>query len=182
MTTHAEKPLAADGTADFISMVRDACPKLSKSDKKIADFLLETPDRFIRASVKEVAAVTGVSDATVVRFGRNLGCEGFKDLKILLTQYLAAEQARKDAASGQVLSPAGSFEEQVYHSALEVLDRAFHDVRRDMIDKAATIISEGVCLPAHRQADIHRGDCRGTWRHSQPFLPKLQEKVRADVP
>lgn len=142
MTTSPENILTADNTADLISVVRDAYPNLSKSDKKIADFLLEKPDQFIRASVKEGSAVTGVSDATVVRFGRNLGCDGFKDLKILLAQHLAIEQAHKDAASGKVLAPAGSFEEQIYHSALAVLDHAVKDIKPDIIDKAATIISQ----------------------------------------
>lgn len=131
-----------NNVADFISIVREAYPNLSKSDKKIADFLLEKPDHFIRASVKEVSAITGVSDATVVRFGRNLGCDGFKDLKILLAQHLAVEQARKDAADGQVVTPMGSFVEQIYHSALTVLEHAVRSVNLDILDEAATIISQ----------------------------------------
>ena len=142
MATLPEKLLTVDNTADFISIVRDAYPNLSKSDKNIADFLLEKPDQFIRTSVKEVSAVTGVSDAIVVRFGRNLGCDGFKDLKIILAQHLAVEQAHKDAAAGKVLTPSGSFEQQIYHSALTVLDHAVQNVKPDIIDKAATIISQ----------------------------------------
>ena len=131
-----------DNTAELISVVREAYPNLSKSDKKIADFLLEKPDSFIRANVKEVSAVTGVSDATVVRFGRNLGCDGFKDLKILLAQHLAIEQANRDASSGKVLTPAGSFEEQIYHSAQTVLEQAVRNVKSSIIDKAAAIVSQ----------------------------------------
>ena len=142
MATLPEKLLTVDNTADFISIVRDAYPNLSKPDKNIADFLLEKPAQFIRTSVKEVSAVTGVSDAIVVRFGRNLGCDGFKDLKIILAQHLAVEQAHKDAAAGKVLTPSGSFEQQIYHSALTVLDHAVQNVKLDIIDKAATIISQ----------------------------------------
>lgn len=142
MAKRPEKHLTGDNTADFVSIVREAYPNLSKSDKKIADFLLEKPDHFIRASVKEVSAITGVSDATVVRFGRNMGCDGFKDLKILLAQYLAIEQAYKDAADGKVLSSTGSFAEQIYHSAVMILEQAVRSVNLDTIDKAATIISE----------------------------------------
>ncbi len=134
--------LTIDNIADFISVVRQSYPDLSKSDKKIADFLMEKPEQFIRASVKEISALTGVSDATVVRFGKNLGCDGFRDLKILLAQHLAVEQAHKDAISGKVIASSGTFEEQIHHSALDVLNRAVHDIKPDIIDKAATIISQ----------------------------------------
>ena len=137
------KPLEnINNVTDLISAIEGAYPNLSKSDRKIADFLLQKPDQFIRASVKEVSAVTGVSDATVVRFGRNLGCEGFKDLKILLAQHLAIEQAHKDAAEGYVPTPTGSFAEQIYHSALTLLERAARNVQIDTIDKAAAVIAQ----------------------------------------
>ena len=137
------KPLEnINNLTDLISAIEGAYPNLSKSDRKVADFLLGEPKQFIRASVKEVSAVTGVSDATVVRFGRNLGCEGFKDLKILLAQYLAIEQAYEDAAKGHAPTPEGSFAEQIYHSAVTLLERAMRRVRLDVIDKAATMIAQ----------------------------------------
>ena len=123
-------------------MVRECYPGLSKSDKKIAEFLLEKPDHFIQASVKEVAAVTGVSDATVVRFGRNLGCDGFKDLKILLAQCLAVEQAYKDAAGGKAVTATGdSYTEQIYRSAMMALEQAARNVTSAGIDEAAALLA-----------------------------------------
>ena len=142
MKPPVNKALTVNNITDFISIVRQSYPELSKSGRKIANLLMEKPEQFIRASVKEVSVLTGVSDATVVRFGRNLGCNGFKDLKLLLAQHLAVEQAHKDAASGQTRAPAGTFEEQIHHSALEALNRASLDIKPDIIDKAAIAISQ----------------------------------------
>ena len=127
---------------DFISVVRDAYPSLSKSDKRIAQYLLDAPEQFVNASVKEVSVKAGVSDATVVRFGRNLGYRGFKDLKILLVQYLAVEQALKDAGNSLVASSTGSFVDQIYRSSLIVLERAARDMKLDKLDTAAQIITD----------------------------------------
>ena len=125
---------------DFISFVREAYPDLSKSDKKIAQFLLETPEQFVGASVQEVSAITGVSDATVVRFGKNLGCGGFKDLKISLMQHLAVEQALKDVGEGQVSISPSSYVDQIYRTTLTALKQANHNLKLDKLDEAAQII------------------------------------------
>ena len=129
-----------DNNADILAVVKEAYPDMSKSDKKIARLLLETPEKFIDANVKEAAALTGVSDATVVRFGKNLGCEGFKDLKMLLAQHLAVQQALEDAGNTQAVSAPGSFVEQIHHSALTVLEQARHNLQPDELDEAAQII------------------------------------------
>ncbi len=127
---------------DFLSVVRQAYPTLSKSDKKIAQFLLETPERFANASVKDVSNIAGVSDATVVRFGRNLGCGGFKDLKILLVKHLATKQALADAGNAPVDLSTGSFVDRIHRSALTVLEQAARHIKPDKLDEAAQIIHQ----------------------------------------
>ena len=129
-----------DNDADILSVVKEAYPDMSKSDKKIARILLEIPEKFIDANVKEAAELTGVSDATVVRFGKNLGCEGFKELKILLAQHLAVKQALEDAGNSQIPSSADSFLEQIHHSASTALEQAMNNLQPDKLDEAAQII------------------------------------------
>lgn len=94
------EPQVGRPSTDVISHVKEQHKQLSKSEKKIAQLLMGSPEQFINASVKEVASIADVSEATVVRFGRSIGCDGFKDLKILLAQHLAVEQALKDSGNG----------------------------------------------------------------------------------
>ena len=126
---------------ELLDTIRKTLPKMSKADKKIARFLLNNPEKFINANVKTVARGADVSEATVVRFGRNLGCEGFKDLKILLAQHLAVGQALTDAGNGQVVLSAGSPVEQIYRSILVMLEQAARNIKPDKLDKAAQIIA-----------------------------------------
>jgi DNA-binding MurR/RpiR family transcriptional regulator len=71
---------------------------MTRSEVRIAKRILAAPDDFVRSSVRAVAADLGVSEPTILRFCRAIGCEGFKDLKFRLIQELALSQAISDQA------------------------------------------------------------------------------------
>lgn len=54
---------------------------LSKSEKKIADYVLETGYKVSEMALAELAKATSVSDPSVVRFTKALGYKGFSDFK-----------------------------------------------------------------------------------------------------
>ena len=56
----------------------------SNTGKTIAQYILDDPERTIRSNVRQVAKGTGISEASIVRFCRSIGLEGFADLKIQL--------------------------------------------------------------------------------------------------
>jgi DNA-binding MurR/RpiR family transcriptional regulator len=57
-----------------------------KSEVKVADYVLEHADAVIHFSVSELAEQAGVSEPTVIRFCRAIGCKGYQDFKIRLAQ------------------------------------------------------------------------------------------------
>ena len=59
---------------------------LSKSEKKIADFLLDGDGGEMPIYITDFARRCGTSEATVVRFAKRLGFEGFQQLKIAMAQ------------------------------------------------------------------------------------------------
>jgi RpiR family carbohydrate utilization transcriptional regulator len=63
---------------------------LRKSELKVADHLLLDPAAVIHSSMADLAHNVGVSEPTIVRFCRAIGCNGFQDLKLRLAQSLAA--------------------------------------------------------------------------------------------
>lgn len=54
---------------------------LTKTQQKIADYFIRNPERVGMCSSMEVAKEIGVSDASIIRFARTIGYEGFSDLK-----------------------------------------------------------------------------------------------------
>lgn len=64
--------------------------QLRRSERKVADRVLANPDEVIHMRIVDLAAAAGVSEPTVVRFCRAIGCEGFQDFKLALARSFAA--------------------------------------------------------------------------------------------
>lgn len=62
---------------------------LSKSERKVAQVILQDPNKAIRSSIASLAKAANVSEPTVNRFCRSLDCTGFPDFKLKLAQCLA---------------------------------------------------------------------------------------------
>ena len=114
---------------------------MSRSEKKVARLLFESPETFINSSVGEIARAADVGEATVVRFGRTFGCEGFRDLKIRLAQHLAARQARLDSGSGESPGQDGNFIDRTCESAAAAMREVAAQIDLDAIESAARTIA-----------------------------------------
>ncbi len=86
-------------STDILPRLERMMDSMTRSEMKIAKRLLAAPDEFARGSVRSIAADLDMSEPTILRFCRTIGCEGFKDLKFRLVQELAAAQAMSDQSS-----------------------------------------------------------------------------------
>lgn len=76
----------------MLGTVRSARLTLSKSEDKVADFVLSEPDAVVQASIQSLAKICGVSEPTVVRFCKAIGCSGYHDFKMKLTRSRASQE------------------------------------------------------------------------------------------
>ena len=95
--------------ADIITRLQMAAQEGTKSDRRLATLVLSEPAFASKAAISEIAARVGVSEPTVTRFCRNLGCDGLRDFKIYLAQaiaiggqYLAAEPLSRDSREQRI--------------------------------------------------------------------------------
>ena len=86
-------------SGDILPRLEGMMDSMTRSEVRIAKRILAAPDDFVRSSVRSVAADLEVSEPTILRFCRTVGCEGFKDLKFRLIQELALSQANSDRAA-----------------------------------------------------------------------------------
>lgn len=56
-----------------VEMIREKYNQIFMAERKVADFVLENPERAVNANVSELANLSGVSDATVIRFCKRIG-------------------------------------------------------------------------------------------------------------
>ncbi len=60
--------------------------RLTNTEQKILEFIEENREEFLFMSIGQVAVQMEVSEATVSRFARHLGCQDFKELKHVVMQ------------------------------------------------------------------------------------------------
>lgn len=65
--------------------------KLTNQQRKIADYFLKNEERIGNMSSMDVSKECGVSDASIIRFSRAIGYQGFTDLKNDIYNSLAGE-------------------------------------------------------------------------------------------
>ena len=70
-------------------------PEMGKAEKKIADWIFANPGKIISLSIVELAELCKCSEATIVRFSKRIGLNGYQELKISL----AAEQGGTSVSS-----------------------------------------------------------------------------------
>ena len=70
--------------------IRSVYGALPRSERKVADYVLDHPDEIIHASVTDLAQKLEVSESTIVRFCQRLDYQGYQEFKILLARDLGA--------------------------------------------------------------------------------------------
>ena len=86
---------------NILDHIRGRLPELKKSEAQVADMVLADPQKVLGQSITVLAQAAGVSEATVVRFCRSIGCGGFPDFKLRL----AEGQARGTPFVSQDVAP-----------------------------------------------------------------------------
>lgn len=68
----------------LLAIVRKDLPLASKAFKRISQFLLESPEDFMRKPLQELATASNVSEPSLIRFCRHYGYNGMPDFRLAL--------------------------------------------------------------------------------------------------
>jgi RpiR family transcriptional regulator, carbohydrate utilization regulator len=71
---------------NILEDIRRLRPTLKRSEAQVADLVLDNPRAVLELNVTSLAHSAEVSEATVVRFCRSVGCGGFPDFKLRLAE------------------------------------------------------------------------------------------------
>ncbi|MCX5515017.1 RpiR family transcriptional regulator [Kaistia algarum] len=77
---------------DILSRVKDRYNDLRPAERRVADTVLADVGFCVDASNADIARQAGVSEPTVTRFCRAIGCEGVRDFKVKLAQSVVVGQ------------------------------------------------------------------------------------------
>lgn len=108
---------------------------MRKSERKVGQFVLAQPDEVIRMRIVDLAQQAEVSEPTVVRFCRAVGCDGFQDFKLALAQQLASSPSIGQIAVTDSDSTA-EYSFKVFDSTVDSLLKVRDNLDLDMLDRA----------------------------------------------
>src|SRR6476620_5593264 len=80
----------------LLDAIRTRFDALSKSERKVAAAVLDNPELTLAENITALAKSAQVSEPTVVRFCRAVGCDGWHEFKLKLAQGLALTPAGHD--------------------------------------------------------------------------------------
>jgi RpiR family carbohydrate utilization transcriptional regulator len=106
--------------ATLTQTISDNINDMRKSERKVATFVLSHPNDIIHMRIVDLASSAEVSEPTVVRFCRAIGCDGFQDFKLNLAQQLAASPSFGQIAVTDHDSIA-DFSHKVFDSTIDTL-------------------------------------------------------------
>ncbi|WP_298834293.1 MurR/RpiR family transcriptional regulator [uncultured Planococcus sp.] len=103
----------------------------TKSENKIYDYILAHPDKVLYHSLTELSELSGVAEATVLRFFRKLGFKGFQDFKFLFAQEVPpANHSLQDE----------SFVYRIRNSIVQAIEDSSEVVDMDTLEKSIQAI------------------------------------------
>lgn len=121
--------------------IKEGMASFTKSEKKIAQYILENSDEVIIESTQQLAKKIGTSAATLVRFAKTLSYNGFPELKIDLAKGMSNQE--EDLI--QVLKPTDSVQslvtKTIQHKLIN-LEKLLQLTHINQIEKAANLIQQ----------------------------------------
>ena len=115
---------------------------LTSSEKKIADYIMSQHDSALNKSISELAAASGVAEATITRFSRTLGYKGYNDFKIELAKSSASINETLNPLSGEVVD-SDSFDEvakKLYSADVSAITQTYQLLDENQIRMAVDLL------------------------------------------
>lgn len=137
-------------SVDAMARLRGMMPSLSRSERKIGEYIVKNHQKVLQMTLAEVASQSGVSDATAVRFFRSLGYKRWLDFKIALSMTNPqSSQAIHDAikptdSAGEITRKVIENSINALHDTYAVLDHTEFKKAIGLIEKARRVLIIGV--------------------------------------
>ena len=130
--------------SDFRHRLEMRLPGLTKSQQRIACYLLANYDEAAFLSAADLADHLSVSEATIVRFAQAIGYDGYRDLHRCLQHLYRAKAtpvSRLQRKLGELASSPGHVLSQVLDMEVQYLTEASHSLDPAQFDRAVDILS-----------------------------------------
>ncbi|MCP3028050.1 MurR/RpiR family transcriptional regulator [Halobacillus sp. A5] len=129
-----------------LSMLKSVEKSLPASERKIAQYILSSPESVITMTVKELSEKSSTSSAAVIRLCKSLDLKGFQELKMRIAGDVQKPSSieYRDIDQGE---SSHRIIEQMTHNGIQILKETEEMLRREDVDQAVSEI--------HRAGAVH---------------------------
>lgn len=123
-----------------LALIYNMFKSLTKSELKLAEYIISNPSEVIHMTITELAEITGTAEATISRFcKKKLGFPGFQSLKIALASdlYEPFESIYNEVNSDD---PIDIIANKVFQNITEALHDTLKIINAESLDRAITAI------------------------------------------
>lgn len=126
----------------FSQVVAENYKQLTKSEKRIADFMRRRQDEAAFLPAGEIAERLDLSEATMVRFARKLGYESYPALREFLQDTIRNRMTHSARLRSRLdsLREAGDIYEKMVASEIDYLTESLHTVSREDLQAAVDLL------------------------------------------
>jgi RpiR family transcriptional regulator, carbohydrate utilization regulator len=124
----------------LIDGIRQSIGGLKKAERRVAQTVLRDIDAATRTTIKNLALNAAVSEPTIVRFARRMGCGGFSDFKLRLSQDHAIARMFVLTEQEKLPRDAGTVAKIVYEAAAQALAHSVAQCDAPALEHAVTEI------------------------------------------
>ncbi len=135
---------------DVISRITLKYYHLTKSEKNVADYIIDNKSDVQFMSINELSDACGVADSTITRFCRKIGCDGFNGFKLGLASLSLARQVPKNTNKKNEKDDIYNLISEVSNSHIDTINESMSLIKAetlskavDLIEKAGTILCVG---------------------------------------
>lgn len=123
-----------------LELIQKNLDTFSKSERKVAEVILASPQVAIHSSIATLAKMAKVSEPTVNRFCRRLDTKGFPDFKLHLAQSLANGTPYVNRNVNEDDGP-GAYTAKIFESAMASLEVAKTSLDTTLINRAVGVLT-----------------------------------------
>ncbi len=124
----------------FTQKISDNITSLRRSERKVAEYVLGNAAAVIQMRIVDLSTEASVSEPTVVRFCRGIGCDGFQDFKLKLAQQLASSPTIGQIAVTDTDS-SSAYTQKVFDTSIDVLIKIRDQLDSSLIDDAVKLMT-----------------------------------------
>jgi len=129
---------------DFSELISSRYSQLTKSEKRIADYLRKNQEESAFLSAGEIAARLNLSEATIVRFARTIGFGSYPAMRVVLQEAFRRRVTHSARLRERLdeLREAGDLFEKVTVSEIDYLTQALQTVNRGALHRTVSFLTE----------------------------------------